>query len=144
MSHESDVTAFRKAFKLPIHEKPTLLEFERPGFVRWFKRVILRKSVTASELHVTLIQEEFKELQAALRAGDITEIFDALIDLQYVINGMGVHMGLPMEDGWAEVQRSNMSKLDENGEPIYREDGKVLKSDLYSPPNLQEIIDKKE
>lgn len=126
MSHESDVTAFRKAFKLPIHEKPTLLTYDD------------------TMLHLNLIEEEYRELLNAWEDGNLTETFDALIDLQYVINGMGVHMGLPMEEGWAEVQRSNMSKLDENGEPIYREDGKVLKSDLYSPPNLQEIIDKKE
>ena len=126
MSHESEVTAFRKAFKLPIHEKPTLLTVEE------------------ADLHIDLIEEEYQELLEAWGDQDITGIFDALIDLQYVINGMGVHMGLPMEEGWAEVQRSNMSKLDENGEPIYREDGKVLKSDRYSPPNLQEIIDKKE
>ena len=126
MSHESDVTAFRMAFKLPISEKPTLLTVEE------------------ADLDLDLIEEEYQELLEAWGDQNITGIFDALIDLQYVINGMGVHMGLPMEEGWAEVQRSNMSKLDENGEPIYREDGKVLKSDLYSPPNLQEIIDKKE
>lgn len=146
MTETTDVIEFRKAFGLPIHETPTRLTYEKPGLVRWFKRVILRKPITEAELHLNLIQEEFDELTSALADRDLQEVFDALIDLKYVITGMGVHMGLPMDEGWKEVQLSNMSKLDENGEPMYHDGsegpvGKVKKSPSFREPRLDVILE---
>ena len=85
-------------------------------------------------------------MKAALFDRDLQETFDAIIDLKYVITGMGVHMGLPMDEGWREVHASNMSKLDDNGEPIYHDGtegpvGKVKKSENYWPPRLDVILE---
>lgn len=128
MTETTDVIEFRKAFGLPIHEKPTLIDYKQFG------------------LHSDLIQEEMQELYVAMDAGNLQEVFDALIDLKYVITGMGVHMGLPMDEGWKEVQLSNMSKLDENGEPMYHDGsegpvGKVKKSPLFREPRLDVILE---
>lgn len=128
MTETTDVIKFRKAFGLPIHEKPGLL------------------TVPEEYLHLDLIEEELQELKAALFDRDLQETFDALIDLKYVITGMGVHMGLPMDEGWKEVQLSNMSKLDENGEPMYHDGsegpvGKVKKSELFREPRLDVILE---
>ena len=93
-------------------------------------------------MRATLMQEELNEYKAACENGDIVEIADALTDLLYVVFGTVVTHGLQdvAEDLFDEVHRSNMSKLDENGEPIYRNDGKVLKSDLFSQPDLTSIL----
>ncbi len=95
-------------------------------------------------LRVSLIQEELNEYRAAAEAGDLVEIADALSDLMYVVLGTYISHGLQdaAEDLFAEVQRSNMSKLDENGLPIFRADGKVLKSKLFSAPDLSPILTK--
>lgn len=128
MTETTDVIQFRKAFGLPIHEKPGLL------------------TVPEEYLHLDLIEEELQELKAALFDRDLQETFDALLDLKYVITGMGVHMGLPMDEGWREVHASNMSKLDDNGEPIYHDGtegpvGKVKKSENYWPPRLDVVLE---
>lgn len=128
MTETTDVIEFRKAFGLPIHEKPTLHTRDE------------------SALHMKLIEEEFQELEEALRDNDLQEVFDALVDLKYVITGMGVHMGLPLDEGWAEVHASNLSKLDENGEPMYHDGtegpvGKVKKSHLFREPRLDVILE---
>ena len=68
------------------------------------------------------------------------EIADALTDLLYVVYGMGAAMGIELDYTFGDVHRSNMSKLGEDGKPIYREDGKVLKGPNYKPPNLYDII----
>lgn len=65
---------------------------------------------------------------------------DALTDIEYVTLGAGLAVGVNLDDTFAEVQRSNMSKLGEDGKPIYREDGKVLKGPLYSPPDLYRVL----
>lgn len=70
-----------------------------------------------------------------------SEVLDSLVDQDYVNLGFANLLGLPLTEGWAEVQRSNMSKLDENGEPLFREDGKVLKSELYSPADLESVVE---
>ncbi|GAP15835.1 uncharacterized protein conserved in bacteria [Longilinea arvoryzae] len=95
-------------------------------------------------LRVSLIQEELNEYRTAAEAGDLVEIADALSDLMYVVLGTYLAHGLQdaAEDLFAEVQRSNMSKLDENGLPIFRADGKVLKSKLFSAPDLKTVLEK--
>lgn len=94
-------------------------------------------------LRVSLIQEELNEYRQAAEAHDLVEVADALSDLMYVVLGTYVSHGLQevAEPLFAEVHRSNMSKLDENGQVIYRQDGKVLKSDRWSPPDLKRILD---
>jgi len=96
------------------------------------------------ELRASLIQEELDEYREAAEAGDLVGIADALSDLMYVVLGTYVAHGLQdaAEELFAEVQRSNMSKLDENGQPIFRADGKVLKSKLFSQPDLQAVLAK--
>lgn len=93
-------------------------------------------------LRISLIQEELNEYRAAADAHDLVGIADALSDLMYVVLGTYVSHGLQdvAEALFAEVHRSNMSKLDGNGQVIYREDGKVLKSDLWRPPDLVRIL----
>lgn len=93
-------------------------------------------------LRVSLIQEELDEYRHAAEAHDLVGVADALTDLTYVVFGSYVSHGL-QEAGEAlfdEVHRSNMSKLDENGQVIYRTDGKVLKSGRWSPPDLAAVL----
>ena len=91
-------------------------------------------------LRIDLIDEERLELVEAENATDIVGVADALTDLLYVVYGMGLMYGIDLDACFKEVHRSNMSKLDENGNPIYREDGKVLKGNNYSPPDLKRIL----
>ncbi len=92
------------------------------------------------DLRIDLISEELEELQLAITNNDIVEVADALTDLLYVIYGAGHAFGIDLDECFMEVHESNMSKLGEDGKPIYREDGKVLKGPGYFPPNLEEIV----
>ena len=93
-------------------------------------------------LRARIMQEELDEYKAACAAGDLVEIADALTDMLYVVFGTIVTHGLQdvAEALFDEVHRSNMSKLDENGQAIHREDGKVLKSARFSEPDLASIL----
>ena len=97
-------------------------------------------------LRVSLVQEELNEYRHAAEAHDLVEVADALSDLMYVVLGTYVSHGLQdlAEALFAEVHRSNMSKLDANGQVIYRADGKVLKSDRWSPPDLGSVLAEEE
>lgn len=94
-------------------------------------------------IRVTLLQEELDEYRAAAEAGDLEGVADALTDLLYVLFGTYIAHGLQdlVEDLFDEVHRSNMSKLDDQGKPVRREDGKVLKSDLFSKPDILSILE---
>ncbi len=92
------------------------------------------------DLRVKLIEEEFLELKEAIKSKDIKEVADALTDILYVTYGAGHAFGIDLDGCFDEVQRSNMSKLDENGKPIYNEDGKVLKGPNYFKPNFEKFI----
>lgn len=94
-------------------------------------------------LRVSLIQEELNEYRHAAEARDLVGIADALSDLMYVVLGTYVAHGLQnlAESLFAEVHASNMSKLDQDGRVIYRSDGKVLKSNLWRPPDLARILE---
>lgn len=94
-------------------------------------------------LRYNLIKEENDEYLEACKNGDITEIADALGDQLYILFGTILKHGLQhkIEEVYDEIHRSNMSKLDENGQPIYREDGKILKSNLYFRPNIKSVLD---
>ena len=92
------------------------------------------------ELRLNLIKEEFNELKDAIEKKDLVEVADALTDILYVTYGTGHAFGIDLDKCFDEVQKSNMSKLDELGNPIYDRDGKVMKGPLYVKPNLKTII----
>ena len=94
-------------------------------------------------LRYNLMKEENEEYLEAAKNKDIIEIADALGDQLYILCGTILKHGLQdkIEEVFEEIQRSNMSKLDADGKPIYREDGKVLKSELYFRPNIQKILE---
>ena len=92
------------------------------------------------QLRLSLIAEEFSELKEAIAVEDIVEVADALTDILYVTYGAAHAFGIPIDDCFNEVQRSNMSKLGVDGKPVYREDGKVIKGPNYSEPNLQKVL----
>ena len=95
-------------------------------------------------LRYKLMREENEEYLEAAKNGDIVEIADALGDQLYILCGTILKHGLQqkIEEVFEEIQRSNMSKLDENGQPIYREDGKVLKGKNYFKPDIKRILSK--
>ena len=91
-------------------------------------------------LRKDLIEEELDELTYALANKNMVEIADALTDLLYVVYGAGHAFGIDLDDCFAEVHRSNMSKLGPDFRPIKREDGKVMKPATYSPPDLKTVL----
>lgn len=93
-------------------------------------------------LRYKLMREENEEYLEAAQNGDLVEIADALGDQLYILCGTILKHGLQhkIAEVFEEIQRSNMSKLDKDGKPIYREDGKVLKSDLYFKPDIKTIL----
>lgn len=120
------VEAFYKAFNIPLPETMRYLHKER---------ALLRHK---------LLQEEVGELLDASMAsqGTIVDVADAITDCFYILIGTALEYGIAdkLPALFDEVHASNMSKLDENGKPLYREDGKVIKSELYKKPNLKDII----
>ena len=92
------------------------------------------------QLRYDLIKEELDELSVAINNKDIVEVADALTDLLYVVYGAGHSFGIDLDKCFGEVQRSNLSKLDIDGKPIYNENGKVMKGPNYSKPNLKQFF----
>ena len=92
------------------------------------------------ELRYDLIKEELEELKVALKEKDLKEVADALTDILYVTYGAGHAFGIDLDKCFEEVQSSNMSKLDDNGKPIYDRNGKVMKGPNYFKPNLEKIL----
>ncbi|HAD98323.1 MAG TPA: hypothetical protein DCG19_13010 [Cryomorphaceae bacterium] len=94
------------------------------------------------QLRYNLMKEENEEYLEAAQNGDLVEIADALGDMMYILCGTILKHGLQeiIEEVFEEIQRSNMSKLDAAGNPIYREDGKILKSDQYFKPDIRNIL----
>ena len=99
-------------------------------------------SMKARELRIKLLREELKETENALWEGDFIESVDGLVDQLYVLLGLAHDLGVAnkLSELFAEVHRSNMSKLGKDGKPIYRSDGKILKGKNYSKPQLESII----
>ncbi|PWL38226.1 hypothetical protein DKG77_08065 [Flagellimonas aquimarina] len=97
-----------------------------------------------NELRFNLMDEENKEYLEAANDGDLVEVADALGDMLYILCGTILEHGMQhkIEEVFEEIQRSNMSKLGTDGNPIYREDGKVLKGPNYFKPNIQGVLDK--
>ena len=92
------------------------------------------------ELRKKLIEEEYDELKEAINEHDIVEVADALTDILVVTYGAGAAFGIDLDKCFEEVHRSNMSKLSDEGKPIYNKFGKVMKGPNYSPPDLKKII----
>ena len=93
------------------------------------------------QLRYNLIKEELDELQQAIEAKDLKEVADALTDILYVTYGAGHSFGIDLDKCFAEVQKSNMSKLGKDGKPIYNEQGKVMKGPNFFEPNLKQFVE---
>ena len=93
-----------------------------------------------NKLRLDLIKEELSELTEAINKKDLLEVADALTDILYVTYGAGHAFGINLDKCFEEVQNSNMSKLDENGKPIYNEHGKVMKGPNYFKPDLSKFV----
>ena len=122
MTNFNKVGIFMKTFGQEVKDKPSF------------------STDKINELRLSLIQEEFNELKEAMNKKDLTEVADALTDLLYVTYGAGHAFGIDLDKCFDEVQNSNMSKLDNNGKPIYNEFGKVMKGPNYFKPNLGKFI----
>jgi len=92
------------------------------------------------KLRYDLIKEELDELNLAIKEKNLIEVADALTDLLYVVYGAGHAFGIDLDKCFAEVQRSNLSKLDIDGKAIYNDNGKVMKGPNYSKPNLKQFL----
>ena len=121
------VKAFHAAFKIGYRETPKA-----------------DLGIEKNMLRYKLMREENEEYLEAANDNDLVEVADALGDMLYILCGTIIEHGLQykIEEVFDEIQRSNMSKLGENGEPIYREDGKVLKGPNYFKPHIKEILEK--
>ena len=122
MSNFEKVKIFMKAFGQEVKEKA-----EFPG-----------DKITS--LRCDLINEELQELQDAIRRKDIKEVADALTDILYVTYGAGHAFGIDLDKCFLKVQKSNMSKLGEDGKPIYNDKGKVMKGPNYFKPDLNKFV----
>ena len=113
-------------------------------FMQTFGQEVKDKSEFPSDkivkLRYDLIVEELDELNQAIKDRDIKEIADALTDILYVTYGAGHAFGIDLDKCFKEVQNSNMSKLDEDGKPIYNESGKVMKGPKYFKPDLTKFV----
>jgi len=122
MSNFNKVGTFMKTFGQEIKTKPSF------------------SSDKINKLRIDLIKEELDELQVAMKNNDLLEVADALTDILYVTYGAGHALGIDLDKCFDEVQNSNMSKLGENGEPIYNESGKVMKGPNYFKPDLSKFV----
>ena len=125
MTNFDKVGIFMKTFGQDVKNKPSL------------------STDKINELRLSLIKEELDELKEAMKNKDLLEVADALTDILYVTYGAGHAFGIDLDKCFDEVQNSNMSKLDNNGEPIYNEFGKVMKGPNYFKPDLEKIINER-
>ena len=122
MSNFNKVGTFMKTFGQEVKTKPSF------------------SSDKINKLRIDLIKEELDELQEAMKNNDLLEVADALTDILYVTYGAGHAFGIDLNKCFEEVQNSNMSKLGENGEPIYNESGKVMKGPNFFKPDLSKFV----
>ena len=122
MSNFSKVGIFMKTFGQEVKNKPSF------------------STDKINKLRLDLIKEELSELTDAMNNRDLLEVADALTDIVYVTYGAGHAFGIDLDKCFDEVQNSNMSKLDENGRPIYNENGKVMKGPNYFKPDLSKFV----
>ncbi len=119
-----------------------LLEFHRMMGVYFAEKPTARLPEDVAAVRLALLEEELEEYRQALAAEDLVAVADALTDLLYVLLGTFISHGLQdvAEALFAEVHRSNMTKIGPDGRVIYREDGKVLKPPTFEPPDLQQVL----
>ena len=122
-----------------------MTNFDKVGiFMKTFGQEVKNQPSFSSEkinnLRYDLIKEELAELEDAMKKKDLLEVADALTDILYVTYGAGHAFGIDLDKCFEEVQNSNMSKLDENGKPIYNESGKVMKGPNYFKPDLSKFV----
>ena len=122
MSNFSKVGTFMKTFGQEVKDKPAF------------------STEKINKLRIDLIKEELDELTEAMKNNDLLEVADALTDILYVTYGAGHAFGIDLDKCFEEVQNSNMSKLDENGKPIYNDSGKVMKGPNYFKPDLSKFV----
>jgi len=122
MSNFNKVGTFMKTFGQEVKTKPSF------------------STDKINRLRINLIKEELDELQEAMKNNDLLEVADALTDILYVAYGAGHAFGIDLDKCFDEVQNSNMSKLGENGKPIYNEHGKVMKGPNYFKPDLSKFV----
>lgn len=122
MTNFEKVKEFNRKFKTIYNDSPTVI------------------SKDLEYLKFKLIAEETVEVQEAMEKGDLHEIAKEICDLLYVAYGAADAYGIPIDKCFDVVHNSNMSKLDANGNPIFREDGKILKSNLYTPADLTKVF----
>ena len=122
MSNFSKVGIFMKTFGQDVKNKPSF------------------STDKINKLRIDLIKEELDELSDAMKNKDLLEVADALTDILYVTYGAGHAFGIDLDKCFEEVQNSNMSKLDQNGKPIYNDSGKVMKGPNYFKPNLSKFV----
>ena len=122
MSNFNKVGIFMKTFGQEVKSKPSF------------------STDKINKLRIDLIKEELDELKGAIDNNDLLEVADALTDILYVTYGAGHAFGINLDKCFDEVQNSNMSKLSENGEPIYNESGKVMKGPNYFKPDLTKFV----
>ena len=122
MSNFSKVKTFMETFGQDIKTKPSF------------------STDKINSLRYDLIKEELEELKVAMENKDLLEVADALTDILYVTYGAGHALGIDLDKCFEEVQNSNMSKLDENGKPIYNDSGKVMKGPKYFKPDLNKFV----
>ena len=123
MSNFEDVKKFMVTFSQVVRTKPQFPDDK------------------TMQLRFDLIKEELNELEHAMKTKDLKEIEDALTDILYVTYGAGYAYGINLDKCFKEVQRANMSKLGNDGKPIYNEKGKVMKGPNYSEPNLKRFVE---
>ena len=122
-----------------------MTNFDKVGtFMKTFGQEVKTKPSFSTDkinkLRLDLIKEELTELTEAMNNKDLLEVADALTDILYVTYGAGHAFGIDLDKCFEEVQNSNMSKLGENGKPIYNENGKVMKGPNYFKPDLSKFI----
>ena len=122
MSNFDSVRKFMKTFGQEVKMKPSF------------------STEKINKLRIDLIKEELEELTEAMNNKDLLEVADALTDILYVTYGAGHAFGIDLDKCFNEVQNSNMSKLNENGKPIYDEKGKVMKGPKYFKPDLKKFV----
>ena len=122
MSNFSKVGIFMKTFGQEVKNKPSF------------------STDKINKLRLDLIEEELSELTDAMNDKDLLEVADALTDILYVTYGAGHAFGIDLDKCFDEVQNSNMSKLNENGKPIYDQNGKVMKGPNYFKPDLSKFV----
>jgi len=128
--------------RLEMRQKPHMTAFEEQEFfMRACSQTTGGDNHEQAMMYRELIDEEFTEMLQAEADGNEVEEFDAVLDMIVVLMGYGFSRGWPMNEGWAEVMRSNMAKIDPStGEVRRREDGKILKPEGWTPPDLASLL----